>query len=176
MSFIDADTYQTTWDEHLYEFQLEHNSSDHSATKFTPFYLVHGREARLLADPDFGVQTIPTGEYDQNMKKHLGRALSLVKAENVRSQADNAINYNIGRTPPSFTSANLVLISFPVQSNAAQDRAAKLVPKFRGPFKIPKTLSTDRFGVVDLNTNKTWTNIHASRMKPYRNEDIAHDM
>lgn len=38
------------WDEHLRQVELAYNTRIHSSTKHTPFFLTHGREARLPAD------------------------------------------------------------------------------------------------------------------------------
>lgn len=76
VSFMDLDYQQTTWNEHLNEFQLAYNSNIHSATKYSPFSLIHGREACTLATPGFEVQTITTQEYQQQVRQFLGRALS----------------------------------------------------------------------------------------------------
>lgn len=169
---MDLDYQQVTWDEHLNEFQLAYNSSIHDATKFSPFSLVHGHEARTLATPNFPVTTIPVQEYKQQVKEFLGRALAIVQLENDRTRAQNASTYNEHRTSPNLSLGDLVLIDFPVQSSAAGKRSAKLVRSFRGPFKIHKVLSSDRFDVLEIdNNNKKWSNVHASRMKRYFQED-----
>ena len=45
------------WDDHLASLTFAYNTSKHSVTGFTPFFLVHGREARLPVDELFGVKT-----------------------------------------------------------------------------------------------------------------------
>ncbi|KAG1325150.1 hypothetical protein G6F63_012280 [Rhizopus arrhizus] len=176
VSFMDLSTHQTTWDEHLYEFQLAYNTSVHESTKFTPFSVVHGREARSLLTPDSGsVKAVPHIEYTQQTKAYLARAYAIIQLENLQNQAKNAIIFNEQRKEPSICVGDLVLIDFPVHSNAASGRAAKLVRSWRGPFKIVNILSPDRFDVVEMATSKTWKNIHAARMKRYKedNEDIT---
>lgn len=174
VAFMDLDYQQVTWDEHLNEFQLAYNSSIHDSTKFSPFSLVHGREARTLATPDFGVKLIPAQEYQQQVKQFLGRALALVQLENNKTQANNAAIFNSHRVAPNFSLGCLVLIDFPVQSSAVGKRSAKLVRSFRGPFRITKVLSPDRFDVLEIETDKNWYNIHASRMKklPQENNNV----
>ncbi|KAG1117131.1 hypothetical protein G6F61_011924 [Rhizopus arrhizus] len=53
VAFMNLEQNQHTWDERLHEFQLAYNSSVHDSTKLSPFSVVHGREARLMATPDF---------------------------------------------------------------------------------------------------------------------------
>ncbi|KAG1103030.1 hypothetical protein G6F42_017276 [Rhizopus arrhizus] len=175
VAFMDLNQNQFTWDEHLSEFQLAYNSSIHEATKFSPFSVVHGREARLLASPDFGARHVPVPDYLTSTQASLSRALQLVNLENTQTQAKNAIQYNTHRKPPAFQVDDLVLVDFPVLSNSAVGRSSKLTKKYRGPYRIIKVLSSDRFDVQDSALNKVWSNVHAERMKPYKqaNEDIA---
>ncbi|KAG1061112.1 hypothetical protein G6F41_012434 [Rhizopus arrhizus] len=173
-SYLDVDNHQNTWDAHLPEFQLAYNSTNHQATKYSPFSIVHGREARSLATPDFGVKTIPIQEYRAQSKDFLTRAFSIIQMENTRSQASNALAYNEDRQAPTFLVNDLVLVKCPVLSNVALGRAKKLVKPFRGPFRISEVLSTDRYNVQDVVNKKEMKNIHASRIKYFSaNEDIV---
>lgn len=93
-SYIDVDNHQTTWDIHLSEFQLAYNSTAHQTTKYSPFSVVHGREARTLATPNFGVKSIPIQEYQIQSKDFLARAFNIIQMENTRAQASNALVFN----------------------------------------------------------------------------------
>lgn len=170
-SFMDLDYQQTTCDEQLNEFQLAYNSSSHDTTKFSPFSLVHGRESRTLASPDFTIFTISAQEYKQQVKQFLGHALALVQLENNKSQASKAATFNTHCQAPNLSVGDLGLIDFPVQSSAAGKRSGKLVRSFRGPFKVIKVLSTDRFDVLELENNRNCFNVHASGMKKYVQEN-----
>ena len=69
VAFMNLEQNQHTWDERLHEFQLAYNSSVHDSTKLSPFSVVHGREARLMATPDFGVRNTPVSDYFQKTKE-----------------------------------------------------------------------------------------------------------
>lgn len=166
-SYLDTDNHQTTRDTHLSEFQLAYNSSPHQTTKYSPFSVVHGREARVLATPDFGVKTIPIEEYHIQAKDFLARAFNIIHRENTRSQASNAIEYNTHRKAPTFAVGDMVLVDFPVLSKASVSRAKKLVKKFRGPFRIVEVLSTDRYNVLEVSNSKPIQNVHATRIKKF---------
>lgn len=157
--FMDFYYQQTTWDEHLNEFHLAYNSSIHSATKYSPFSIVHGREARTLATPDLEVKTITTQEYKQQVRQFLGPALSLVQLEINRTQAKNAIDFKNHHSIPNFAVGDLVLVDFPPQSSAGGKQSGKLVRSFLGPFQVVKLLSSDRYNLLDLETKKDWSNI-----------------
>ncbi|KAG1136116.1 hypothetical protein G6F37_012256 [Rhizopus arrhizus] len=148
-SYLDLDNHQNTWDNHLSELQLAYNSTPNQVTKHSPFSLVHGREARILATTDFGVKTIPVEECRIQSQDFLVRALNLVKMENIQSQAANALRYNAQREAPIFSVDDLVLVDCPVLSNAFLGRARKLVKKYRGPFRISEVISNDRYNVEE---------------------------
>lgn len=108
------------------------------------------------------VQLIPAQEYQQQVKRFLGRALALVQLENNKTQAANAVAFNSHCASPDFPLNDLVLIDFPVQSSATGKRSAKLDRFFHGSFQITKARSPDCFNVLELQTNKKWYNIHTS--------------
>ncbi|KAG0735863.1 hypothetical protein G6F16_012384 [Rhizopus arrhizus] len=143
VSFMDLNHHQNTWDKHLNEFQLVYNSSIHDVTKFSPFTLVHGREPRLLASPDFGVKTISHQEYQHQTREYLSCALAVVQLENLHSQAKNAISFNEHRQHPALSVGDTVLVDFPVHSNSASGRSNKLTRSWRGPFKVVTILVKD---------------------------------
>ncbi|OBZ80653.1 hypothetical protein A0J61_11298, partial [Choanephora cucurbitarum] len=173
-SYLQVNQKQDTWDVHLPEFQLAYNSSPHQTTKYTPFSLVHGHEARLLASHNIDTVQLPLGEYVFQQREFLTQAHKVILAENRRSQAHNAVQFNKHRKPPTFVANDLVLVDCPVLSNAARGRSQKLIPRFRGPFRITDVLSTDRYNVVHISSHKPMNNVHASRLKRYLcNGDIA---
>ncbi|KAG0929312.1 hypothetical protein G6F29_012095 [Rhizopus arrhizus] len=174
ISYMDLRSHQYTWDEHFGEFMFAYNSSVHEATKLTPFSLVHGREPRSLLSVDFGSLMVSPFEYQQQVKDYLSRAFAIVQLENMHTQAKNAIAYNTHRQKPSFQVGDSVLVYFPVQSNSAMGRSGKLSRCWRGPFLITSILSSDRFDLVELSNMKSWTNVHATRIKRYSpgNADI----
>lgn len=91
----------------------------------------------------------------------------LVQLENNRTQAENAVDFNMHRSVLNLTVGDLVLVDFPKQSSTAGKRSGKLVRSFHGLFRIVKLLSPDRYNLLDLETNKAWSNVHASRTKKY---------
>ncbi|KAG1137458.1 hypothetical protein G6F37_011201 [Rhizopus arrhizus] len=173
-SYLQVNQNQNTWDTHLPEFQFAYNSTPHQATKYTPFSVEHDREARLLAAPDFGVKNVPPGDHYIKTKEFVNRAYDVIKLENIRSQASNALNFNGQRKAPTFALNDLVLVNCPVYSKASLGRSNKLSHRYRGPFSISEVLSSDRYNAVEISNGKVMKNIHASRLKEYNhNEDIA---
>lgn len=79
VSFLEPSTRLTTWDNHFEEIQLAYNSSIHGTTKSSPFSVVFGRGARLLADPDFGVKTLPVNEYQAKLQEEISSSSRTLK-------------------------------------------------------------------------------------------------
>ncbi|KAI9483704.1 MAG: hypothetical protein EXX96DRAFT_537017 [Benjaminiella poitrasii] len=148
VTFMDLQHHQTAWDEYLNEFMLAYNSNVHESTKFLPFNLVHDHRLRSLVSPDSGVQSVPHIEYAIQTKDFLSK--------NHHSQAKDAILFNEHRQEPSIRVGDKVLTNFPVHSNAAPGRAAKLVRSWCGYFRVTTILSPDCFNVVDIATSKVW--------------------
>ncbi|KAG1371968.1 hypothetical protein G6F61_011464 [Rhizopus arrhizus] len=134
--YLQVNQNQNTWDTHLPEFQFAYNSTPYPATKYTPFSVEHGREARLLAAPDFGVRNVSPGDHYFKTKEFVNRAYDLIKMENMKTQAANALNFNEQRQAPNFVLDNLVLVDCPVYSKVSLGQSKKPSHCYRGPFRI----------------------------------------
>jgi len=77
-----------------------------------------------------------------------------------------ASNYNLRRRPRTFVRGDLVLRKQRVLSNAAQNFAAKLAPKFEGPFRIEKKLSSVVYELIRLDGSLAGK-VHVQDLKPY---------
>ena len=51
------------WEDHLAKVCFAYNTSEHSSTGFTPFYLMYGRQARLPVDIMYG---LPPGKVESH--------------------------------------------------------------------------------------------------------------
>ena len=126
---------QKDWDRHLPLIQFAHNSSKSSATGFSPFFLVHGREPRIPIDITF---EIPHSLLDNN--DHLERVIDkLAVAREVaresikRSQESSKRNYDKHRRPVNFQLGDQVMRYVPTQKLGLTN---KLLHKFMGPYRI----------------------------------------
>ena len=74
--------------------------------------------------------------------------------------------YNLRRRQFHFSLGDLVLNRNRIQSSKVKNIAAKLNPKFVGPFKIIKILSPTVYEIGDLIGNKI-NKVHIKDLKPF---------
>lgn len=166
MRAMGAEVDDDKWDECLKMLQIGINSTVHKTTKAVPSEVLLGY--RLRGDKD-----LLGPELDIESKIDVTRLRQCV-AENLESNAElqkqrfdkkriNAKNYQEG---------DLVLVKIQSQSNDGRSR--KLLPVFKGPFKIVRSLGNDRYEISDIRgserSNKYYTGTAAAeQIKPWIN-------
>ncbi|XP_041449649.1 uncharacterized protein LOC121404381 [Drosophila obscura] len=147
--YIEGD--QRTWDDLLPELSLAINSSASDTTGFSPAFLVLGREPRLpgaLYDevtPGMGEEAEPA--HDKSTR--LQEIFKVVQANTQRASQEQRRTYNLRRREWRPTLGTMVLLRQHHLSKASDGFAAKLAPKYDGPYKIVKFLSPN---IVRLQT------------------------
>ncbi|KAI1300091.1 hypothetical protein HDE_03589 [Halotydeus destructor] len=147
---------------------IKPRSSRQSSTKFSPYYLMFGRELltpiEILFDvPKNGVKHPAT--YREMLQNHMHGILKVAKANIEKAQQVTASRYNSSHTPVEYQEGEKVLIRFPTRKVGL---AEKLGHPWRGPFVIIKKMTPLVYEVQLLTGNKRKkTSVHISRMKPY---------
>lgn len=100
VAYTDSTVQHTAWDEHLGTFQLAYNSSSHSENGFSPFFLVHGREARLPATPHTEPSTVSPVDYKNRLLLAILNAQRIVQMKNTNTQIRTALQANALRKKP----------------------------------------------------------------------------
>ncbi|BFF95728.1 uncharacterized protein DMAD_13070 [Drosophila madeirensis] len=133
----------STWDTLLPEISLAINSSVSDTTGFSPAFLVQGREPRLPGalyeevTPGSGiVATDP-----ETRAKQLYEVFQAARDNTQRASAEQARHYNLRRRDWRPTIGSLVLVKQHVLSKANDGFAAKLAPRYEGPYKVTKFVS-----------------------------------
>ncbi|KAM8701769.1 hypothetical protein ACLKA7_004931 [Drosophila subpalustris] len=127
---------QKTWDDLLPEIMLAINTSVSDTTGFSPEFLVQGREPRL---PGALYDEVTQGngrepEAPEDKARRLQEIFRIVKENTQRATIDQARHYNLRRREWRPELHSLVLVKHHVLSNAAEGFAAKLAPKYEGPY------------------------------------------
>jgi hypothetical protein len=77
--------------------------------------------------------------------------------------------YNQNRVPHPFRRGDLVFCKNHPISSAGRGEAAKLTPRFRGPYKIAKFLTPVTVRLVDPSSGRFVTRSHVSFLEPGNN-------
>lgn len=146
---------QRTWDAHLKEISFAINTSPSESTSISPARLVFGRELRPCfslhpSQTDNGVSNFDPANYTNNVERELalsyGRALRALRASKERQ----AKAYNLRHRAVTYQVGDLILRRNFALSKGIDGVAAKLLPKFVGPFVVDKILSPTQVSLRDL--------------------------
>nr|AAL90009.1 AT07338p [Drosophila melanogaster] len=163
--FTGAD--QRTWDEHWPELQLAVNTSVAETTGYSPAFITQGREPRL-PNALFDEKTTGTGKCTQtpveNAEK-LKEIFELVRRNMEKAVQDQARHYNLRRRPWKPKVRDTVWAKEHHLSKAAEGFAAKLAPRFDGPYMIKK-FTSPVICVLEHKTSKKEKTAHISDLKP----------
>ena len=160
---------QDNWADLIPYAEYAHNSHQHSATKVSPFELLHGYQPRAYPAIT-GNTNVPTADKRLEMLKKAqdeARASLEIAAESMRIQHDK-----FGVELPPFKIGDQVWLD---GKNIHTDHPSeKLRPKRFGPFKIADTIGTVNYR---LELPRNWIKIHnvfhASRLTMYK-ENTTH--
>jgi len=169
VAYIDKD--HREWDKHLIDFRFAYNTASHSSLGTSPAFLNLGRElipAKAIRGEGEVLKDIerrdPT-EWSERMKKL--RVIQEWVVENLeRAYRIQADHYNLRRRHRVFRPGDLVLKRQHALSDAARNFAAKLAPKFHGPFRISRKLSSVIYELTRLDGSAVGK-VHVQELKPY---------
>jgi len=134
---------QASWDNLLPEITLAVNSSISDTTNFSPIFLMQGREPRM-----------PKELYEEKLRGNgntpedftikatkMKEIFEVVKMNAERTTADQMRHYNLRRREWRPALGSLVLVKQHQLSRGVDGFAAKLAPKYDGPFRVLKFIS-----------------------------------
>ena len=165
------------WDEILPSVLLAYRTMKHSTTKFTPFSLIYGRDAKLP------IETIVETYYDEDLSfnealikrtfeikditlKQQKEAIENIKqAQQIQKAAHDKNIKN-----PELKIGNKVLVA---QSHLKNVFSAKLEEKWIGPYIIHDILKLGTYKLCTLDKRKVKDPIHSNRLKLYYERDLS---
>lgn len=131
------------WDEHLPVISLALNTTTSESTGYSPAHLAQCREPRL-----------PTALYDEvvpgtgatnarptDRVQELQKVFKIVRHQLARVAEDQWRHYNLRRRPWKSKIGTLVLVHQHPLSKVVDNFAAKLAPKFDGPYVVLNSTS-----------------------------------
>ncbi|GFV67383.1 retrovirus-related Pol polyprotein from transposon 412 [Trichonephila clavipes] len=164
-----VDVEQKNWDEILPFVTFAYNTAKQETTDFTPFYLLHGREAETTLDTM--LPFCPNDFDDNNITKIAARAeesRQLARVHTLRAQDKDRRRYDSKHQMVSYAPGDLVWVYTPVRKVGLSE---KLLRRYFGPYQVLRRLSAVTYEVQDFDPasrkRKLREVVHVLRMKPY---------
>ena len=145
-----------TWNKYLPAILLAYRTSVHNITKFTPFFLTHGREARLPVDIVFNrppqQQPLHT-TYGVELRQRLEEAFGFV-----RDNCNKVIRRRAGLFTGTLEGKDLQIgdLVWYYSTRPQEKSAKKLHQGWLGPFKIDKLISDC---IIAITPEGQWTKV-----------------
>ncbi len=141
---------QKPWPKLFTECLDEYNNTVHTSTKFTPNYLMHGIQSKVVK------------EFNFNVKSNLSEDRHTAFLNSQRNHLNNRKKYDKNRLEPKFYIGQLVYI----QHGNSLNRN-KLSEIRTGPFKILSKVSNNLFEVDSGYKTKESNIFHVSKLHPF---------
>ncbi|UYV81543.1 hypothetical protein LAZ67_20001490, partial [Cordylochernes scorpioides] len=161
---------QRNWDEILPFITHAYNTTIQETTKYSPFFLLYGREPVSILD-DTNIFIEPDSEdYDEYVSKlmeKIVRTRDIVKVNTEKSQEKMINYYNQKHRQTGYEPGDLVALWTPIRKPG---KCEKLLRRYFGPYIVLKKISDVNYSIVpeDNPGNRTQpTTVHISRIKPY---------
>lgn len=165
--YVDG-TYGAEWDEQVAFAIFAYNVSVHEATKFSPYFLMYGREPRFPNKWAMGTTNINAvggygslaEEYEHRFKFALGVAkdniqLAHHKMEVRGASTKKAVTYRVGDRVWLF-----------VRQRTEDDMSSKLKLPWQGPYEVIKQVTPNVVSLRGLG-GRLGQNVHVNRLKLY---------
>lgn len=155
---------QTDWDEWIDYALMAYRTTPHSVTGYSPYYLTHGREARLPTEIITGEISTDLSEEDyiQGIVTNLHKAYQEARSNILRNKETSKRYYDLGSQNKVFAPGDLVLMYDPT---VKRGRSKKLKKPWLGPYKILEKLSDVNY---KIKKGRKEYITHANRIKHFR--------
>ena len=157
------------WDKFIAPVLFAYRTSKHSTTRMTPFYLVYGREAKLVADST-------KMEEETNLVDHVTSQLNElpIARYNVQQQINDEQQLQKERFDQKqkkfiqFNEENLVLYYKAFMDNR---HTGKFEPKWKGPFIIHHVIGNGAYKLKNMEGQIIKTPVNGSYLKIYNQRE-----
>ncbi|XP_018568341.1 uncharacterized protein LOC108908706 [Anoplophora glabripennis] len=160
------------WDHHLDDFKFANNSARHESTGFTPSFLNFGRELEVPKALYRNEEPVPEEEPSNADREIRRNRLSKLQEvfDLVRVNLSHAFNsqshyYNLRLRDWRCHVGDRVMKRENPLSSAVKGFAAKLAPKYSGPYTVVKVVSPVVYNLKS-DTGKRVNRIHVKDLKP----------
>ena len=160
---------QKDWDEFIPLILFAHRTSVLDAIGDSPFYVLSGREPRLLIDVKYlppAADELSTSvlDYRKSAVERVELAQNLARENLQRAQQKMKDYYDQKTKEPVFEVGQRVWVYTP---RTRKGLSKKLMHNWLGPYRIVEKLSPVHFKLRTIANKKVAFSCHANRMKPF---------
>ena len=163
---------QRDWDEKLPAVAFAYRSSEHESTGFTPFFLMHGREARIPADLVYGPtqsEQEPGSDFVADKQDTLREAFELARQQLGKAAVRRKNLYDLRSRPQQFPVGSQVWCFVPRRRKGLY---SKWQCPYQGPFEVIKVLGPVTYEIRRGPRATPWR-VHVDKLKPCPGPDLA---
>lgn len=150
---------QTDWDEWIDFALMAYRTTPHSVTGYSPYFLTHGREAKL---PSKIIKEDISKDLSEEVVNHLSEAYKKSRESIIKQKEKSKKYYDTKTQNKVFEPGNLVLLYDPT---VKRGRSKKLKKPWLGPYKVLKKINEVNYLIKK--GRKEYTT-HVNRLKPFR--------
>lgn len=165
--YIDVE--HKTWDEILPYVTFAYNTAVQETTGFTPFRLLHGRNASTMLDAMLPHEPSEEESDALDFTQRAEEARQLAKLRIGRQQRVDARRYNLRRRDEHFNPGDLVWVWTPIRRRGLSE---KLLKRYFGPYKVLRRIGELDYEVVPEGSTASRRTpspevVHVVRLKPF---------
>ena len=156
---------QRDWDEKLPAVAFAYRTSQHESTGFTPYFLMHGREARIPADIVYGppqTEKGPENDLVSSQQHTLREAFELARLQLGKAASRRKHQYDLRSRPQKFTVGAQVWCLVP---RLRPGRYRKWSSPYEGPFVVTRILGPVTYE-IQRNPRSKPRVVHVDKLKP----------
>ncbi|KAK3510443.1 hypothetical protein QTP70_006846 [Hemibagrus guttatus] len=166
-------TYGGEWDDYVKHVAFAYITTTHSTTRFTPYFLTHGREARVPTDvllPTCALDSQMSAshaEFVSSLLTKLNSAFSSARMHGDAAHDRQKLYHDAGLRHQPYDVGVMVWLHNPVESRM------KLAPHWKGPYKIAQVMdSCGEQGLTyrienPFDLDERAQIVHYNRLRPY---------
>ena len=168
--------YSDSWDTFLESALFAYRTTQNHTTKYTPFKLLYGHEAKLPLDLQETNQDIPLESHDQQLQRHINfitenlQQMRLQGQQNIEKAQQKQKQYHDQKIKPQkFNIGDKVLL---YEAAKAKVHGDKFREKWTGPYYIHDIVVSGAYKLRTMENKILKRTINTERLKKYHERSL----